>query len=120
MQARGAPVSPIKGIPILLFAGEPTHEEDNAFVRLVHRTRRLSSMCALRASVAVADVRLERKLRHDYAKLKARGQLRNLTHYASATTVAASSGQSMTTNSPTHTTSGGKRARSQDDPDHDV
>ena len=33
MQARGAPVPPIKGIPILLFAGESTHEEDNAFVR---------------------------------------------------------------------------------------
>ena len=33
MQARGAPVPAIKGIPILLFAGETTDEEDDAFVR---------------------------------------------------------------------------------------
>ena len=49
----------------------------------MHRTRRLSSMYALRASVSVADVRLKRKLQYDYAKLKARGQLRNRTRYAS-------------------------------------
>ena len=79
MQARGAPVPPIKGVPILLFAGETTDEEDNDFVLWVHRTRRLSSTCALRASANVADVRLERKFRYDYAKLTARGQLRNRT-----------------------------------------
>ena len=59
----------MKGVPILLFAGEDETEEDDAFVRWVHRARRLSNMYALRA---VADVRLERKLRFDYAKLKAR------------------------------------------------
>ena len=31
-QARGAPVRPIRGIPILLFAGESQEEEDNSFV----------------------------------------------------------------------------------------
>ena len=92
MQARGAPVPPIKGVPILLSAGETKDEEDNDFNRWVHRTRRLSSMYALRASVSVADVRLERKIRYDYAKLKNRGQLRNHTRYASANTVVASAG----------------------------
>ena len=63
MQARGAPVPPIKGVPILLSAGETKEEEDNEFIRWMHRTRRLSSMYAMRASVSVADVRLERELR---------------------------------------------------------
>ena len=93
LQARGAPDPPIKGVPILLPAGETKDEGDNEFIRGVHRTRRLSSMYPLRASVSVADVLLERKLRYDYAKPKARGQLRNRTSYASATTVASSAGQ---------------------------
>uniref|UniRef100_M4BA84 Uncharacterized protein n=1 Tax=Hyaloperonospora arabidopsidis (strain Emoy2) TaxID=559515 RepID=M4BA84_HYAAE len=72
------------------------------FIRCVHRTRRLSSMYALRASVSVADVRLERKLRYDYAKFKTRGQLCNRTRYASATTVDVSAGQTVTnTRQPT-------------------
>uniref|UniRef100_M4BFD3 Uncharacterized protein n=1 Tax=Hyaloperonospora arabidopsidis (strain Emoy2) TaxID=559515 RepID=M4BFD3_HYAAE len=120
LQARGAPVPLIKGIPILLFTGETKDEEDDEFIRWVHRTRRLSSMYALRASVSVADMRLERKLQYDYAKIKARGQLRNRTRYASATTVAASAGQTVTNNPPTNTTSGGKRPRSRDDSGHDV
>uniref|UniRef100_A0AAV1VC11 Uncharacterized protein n=1 Tax=Peronospora matthiolae TaxID=2874970 RepID=A0AAV1VC11_9STRA len=120
MQARGTPVPPIKGIPILLSAGETESEEVNAFVRWVHSKRRLSGMSALRASASVADVHLERKIRYDDAKIKARDQLRNPTRHTSATTVAAGAGQTMTTNPPTHTTSGGKRPRSQDDIGHDV
>ena len=77
-------------------------------------------MYALRATVSVADVRLELKLRYDYAKLKSRGELRNRTRYASATTVAASAGQTVTNNPPTDTTRGGKRSQSRDDTGHDV
>ena len=119
-QARGAPVPPIKGIPILLFPGETQDEEDSAFVRWVHRVRRLSSMYSLRASADLADVRLERKLRYDYAKLKARGQLRMRRRYASATPVAASSGQPEAQDPPTYTTIGVKRTWSHDDPVPDV
>uniref|UniRef100_M4B6L5 Uncharacterized protein n=1 Tax=Hyaloperonospora arabidopsidis (strain Emoy2) TaxID=559515 RepID=M4B6L5_HYAAE len=52
--------------------------------------------------------------------LKARGQLRNRTRYASATTVAASAGQTVTNNPPIDTTSGGKRPRSRNDTGHDI
>ena len=125
-QARGAPVPTLKGIPILLFANETESEEDNDFIHWVHRVRRLSSMWALRASASAADVRLERKLRYEYAKLKARGQVRSTrSRYAqhlsaSATPVAASPHQDLDVDSSVPTITGGKRSGSQVDPDRGV
>ena len=65
-------------------------------------------------------VRLQLKLRCDYAKLKARGQLRNRTRYASATPVAASFDTVMQRNLLPPSTIDEKRSRSMNDPFHDV
>ena len=85
-QGHGVPVPLIRGIPVLLYVGELASEEDNAFIRWVHKARRLSRVNALRASADKADVRLEQKLRYDFAKLKAKSQLRAMfrTRYAAA------------------------------------
>ena len=118
--AHGVSARPIKGVPIVLFAGEFPKEEDNTFIRWVYRTRHLSSVPSLKASVSVADVRLERKLRYEYVKLKARGQLRTRTRYASATPVATGSDPKVRSNPLLPTTFGGKHSRSMEDPCHDV
>ena len=65
-------------------------------------------------------VRLQLKLRYDYAKLKARGQLRNRTRYASATPVAASFDTVMQRKLLPPSTIDEKRSRSMNDPFHDV
>ena len=107
-------------MPILLFSGELSEEECNQFIRWVYRTRHLSSVLSLRASASMADVRLERNMRYEYAKLKARGQLCTRTRYASATTVARGSDPKARINPLPPTTIGVKRSRSQGDPGHDV
>ena len=117
---RGVLVRPIKGVPMLLFVGELPEEEDNQFIRWVYRKRHLSIMTALRASADVADVRLERKLRYEYYKLKARVQLRNRARYASDTPVAVGFDPVVQINPLPPRTISKKRSRSQGDPDHDV
>ena len=65
----------LEGIPVLIDARELAYEEDNAFIGWVHKARRLSSINALRASADKADVRLERKLRYEFAKVRAKSEL---------------------------------------------
>ena len=83
-QARDASVPTQRTILVFLYPGEIEAEDDSMFTRWSHRARRLPSMSALRSSASMADVRLERKLRYEFAKLKAKGQLRSLyrTQYA--------------------------------------
>ena len=76
-QARGASVTSMREIPIVLFPNETSRENEHAFEKWVHRVRRLHNIDRLRASKDPGDVRLERKIRFDFAKLKAKGQLRS-------------------------------------------
>ena len=116
-----APVIAIKGVPILLALGENECEEDNEFIRWVHRARHLSSMIALWSSASAADVRLERKLRYEYAKLKAKGKVQTTpTRHApieqhvsaSATAISTSLGQGADVSGSYRTIIGGKHQRS--------
>ena len=86
----------------------------------MYRKRDLIRTTALRASVDVSDVRLERKSRYEYAKLKARGHSRTRTRYASATPVATGSDSLIRSNPLPPTTIGEKRSRAQGDPCHVV
>ena len=83
-QARDASVPTQRTVPVVLYPGESGAEDDSTLTRWAHRARRLPSMSALRSSASKADVRLERKLRYEFAKLKAEGQPRSLyrTQYA--------------------------------------
>ena len=84
------------------------------------RKRHLSSMTALRESADVDDVRLERKLWYEYAKLKTRGQLRNRTRFASATPLSACSDPLVRSNPLRPTTICEKRPQAQGDLSHDI
>ena len=127
-QARGAPVAAINAIPILLAPGEDECKEDNESIRDVHRAR-LSIIMPLRASANAADARLERKLRFNNAKLKAKGKLQSQTvryapvmqhESAAATSLATSSRRDLHVSSSIPASIGGKRQWSQADPERDV
>ena len=78
-----------------------------------------AALISLIASANVADVRLERKLRYDYAKIKASGQLLARTRYSPAVPIEVSIGEAAPSYPPASTTMGEKRLRSQDGPCHD-
>ena len=110
---------PIRGIPVLLDVEGLVSEEDNAFIRWVNKSRRLSSINALRTSADKAGVRLERKLRYDFAKLRTKGQLQGMlgTRYTAAVPIAASPHRASVVDPPADPITGEKRERSQIDPD---
>ncbi|GMF57393.1 unnamed protein product [Phytophthora fragariaefolia] len=61
--------------PVVLQPREDSTEYESRFELWVEKSRRLSSMEALRASFSEVDARLERRLRFDYAKLRAKRRL---------------------------------------------
>ena len=84
---------------------------------------------ALRASANAADILLDRKIRFEYAKLKAKGKLRSQTvryapverhESAAATLVATSSRRDLHVSPSTPTAISGKRSGSPADPERDV
>uniref|UniRef100_M4C0F0 Uncharacterized protein n=1 Tax=Hyaloperonospora arabidopsidis (strain Emoy2) TaxID=559515 RepID=M4C0F0_HYAAE len=66
-----------------------------------------------------AEVRLERKLQYDFAKLRAKGQLRAMfrTHYAAAVPMTTSPHRASVVDPPAVPITGEKREGSQADPD---
>uniref|UniRef100_A0AAV1UTL3 Uncharacterized protein n=1 Tax=Peronospora matthiolae TaxID=2874970 RepID=A0AAV1UTL3_9STRA len=108
----------MRTIPVVLFPGETEAGNDVVFTRWVHRYHHLPRLWNLQDSTSLANVRLERKLRFDFATQKAKGQLRSFyrTRYAAAATYPHSSvpaAAAPSTPAPT----GGKRYGSTDPKD---
>ncbi|KAG2890239.1 hypothetical protein PC117_g24511 [Phytophthora cactorum] len=74
-QLHGQPVPAMRTVPVIIRPGEATTAYEAQFQNWVERARRLPSYEALRASFSETDIRLERRLRLDFAKLKAWRQL---------------------------------------------
>ncbi|GMF47818.1 unnamed protein product [Phytophthora fragariaefolia] len=82
VQGQRGSVPPMRTYPVVFQPGEDSTEYDSRFELWVEKSRRLSSMEALRATFSEVDARLERRLRFDYAKLRGvaviRGQTRSV------------------------------------------
>ncbi|KAG4233197.1 hypothetical protein PC116_g18589 [Phytophthora cactorum] len=74
-QLHGQPVPAMRTVPVVIRPGEVTTAYEAQFQNCVERTQRLPSYEALRVSFSEIDIRLERRQRLDFAKLKARRQL---------------------------------------------
>ncbi|GMF55674.1 unnamed protein product [Phytophthora fragariaefolia] len=75
VQGQRGSVPPMRTYPVVLQPGEDSTEYDSRFELWEEKSRRLSSMEALRASFSEVDARLERLVRFDYAKLRAKRRL---------------------------------------------
>ncbi|GMF57211.1 unnamed protein product [Phytophthora fragariaefolia] len=75
VQGQRGSVPPMRTYPVILQPEDDSTEYDSRFELSVEKSRRLSSMEALRASFSEVDARLERRLRFDYAKLRAKRRL---------------------------------------------
>ncbi|KAG3057952.1 hypothetical protein PC122_g20856 [Phytophthora cactorum] len=74
-QLHGQPVPAMRTVPVVVWPGEAATAYEAQFQNWVKRARRLPSYEALRASFSETDIRLERRLRLAFAKLKERRQL---------------------------------------------
>ncbi|KAG3071850.1 hypothetical protein PI125_g22642 [Phytophthora idaei] len=74
-QLHGQPVPAMRTVPVVIRPGETIIAYEAQFQNWVERARRLPSYEALRASFSETDIRLERRLRLDFTKLKERRQL---------------------------------------------
>ncbi|ETI35462.1 hypothetical protein F443_18199 [Phytophthora nicotianae P1569] len=80
-QLNGEPVPSMQTVHVVLAEGETTGALEAQFQNWVELARRLHSYDALRASFSETDIRLERRLRFDFAKSQAKrptGQSLNL------------------------------------------
>ncbi|ETP48308.1 hypothetical protein F442_05924, partial [Phytophthora nicotianae P10297] len=67
-QLKGEPVPSMQTVPVVLAEGETTGAYEAQFQNWMGLARRLRSDDALRASFSETDIRLERRLRFDFAK----------------------------------------------------
>ncbi|EGZ19808.1 hypothetical protein PHYSODRAFT_496191 [Phytophthora sojae] len=75
LQAQQKSVPAMRTYPVVLSPGKDSFEYEAQFESWAEHSRKLGSMDALRASFSEVDVRIERKLRFDFAKVRAKRSL---------------------------------------------